>query len=57
MITNKFSDGLLGRVHSTICGSSKVIGTSKRWEWLCKGLMHVLCIAEAIPSEADILQE
>ena len=49
-ITNRHSDGSVGVVHSNVlyvapASLQAARHALKRWEWLCKGLMHMLCTA------------
>jgi len=56
-ITNRH--GGMGVLYSTICGYLQVYrhqDVLERWEWLCAGLMYMLCAIE-FPREAHILQE
>ena len=58
VITNRYSDGSVGVVHSADVNPASLYApghASRRWEWLFTGIMHVLCTA-AIPCETDILQ-
>ena len=58
VITNRYSNKLVGVLLVLYVApvSLQAPGcASKRWEWLCTGLMHVFRLA-AIQCKADILQ-
>jgi len=54
VITNRYSDGSVGVVHSAVCGSSKFKGTRTYFEKV--GVVQWSNAKAVIQCEADILQ-